>query len=741
MHGRISSKLQENRLPVSAASGAELDFRQVLGVILHRWKLIIATPLAIMLLAFVAMMALTPRFTATAQILLEPRKQSVFGGDSILPELTLDAGNVDSQVSVVKSINLLRRVVEKHDLTSDPEFGRKDTPGWLAVIKDMVFTTGEKPSLRTGEANEIPLTTLETINRLQDALRVNRIALTYVISISVTSESPAKATRLANTIADAYVVDRLDARYDAAKRASIWLTERIETLRAQVRLSEGAVAKFRQEHNLTTSSDGKVAVTEQQLTELNAKLVAARSETAEKRAKFEQAQRIKDSSGNLQAISDVVRSTVISDLRKLEAEVARKMADLASRYSDAHPTVVNARAERRDIERSIAAEVSRIIGNVKNDYDVALAREASLQLSINALTGSDGGDGSIGVRLRELERVNVANKTLFENFLSRAKITHEQTAFEEREARIISPATRPQFASFPRKSLTLALAAVFGIALGIGSAVALHVLSSGFTSPKEAEAILGWPVLASISLLSNSARKVDGKVLNPPNYQLKKPLSRYSEQIRAVRVGLQMADGDNPAKVILVTSSTPKEGKSTLAIGLALLAARAGQRALLIDCDLRHASSSTYFNTQPKLGLVDFLTGATTLEEALFAAGPITVLPAGSTSQNPADLLGSVRMKQMVVHLRETFDYVVIDSPPVAPVVDTKIIQHLADKIVYVVRWQTTPRELVSQCIDQLAPDRRLAGIAFNLVNESKAPRFGPHAHYSGSCYDGYYQH
>jgi polysaccharide biosynthesis transport protein len=740
MHGRIPSKQQDNGLPDSAASGAELDLRRVLGFMLHRWKLIVATPLAVMLFAFVAMMALTPRFTATVQILLEPKKQSVFGHDSILPELTLDPGNVDSQVSVVKSINLLRRVVEKHHLTSDPEFGRKDTPGLLAVIRGMVFTPGIKPSLRLGEADDVPLPTLETINRLQDALRVSRVALTYVISISVTSDDPGKTMRLANAIADAYVVDRLDARYDAAKRASMWLTERIETLRAHVRRSEEAVARFRHEHNLTTSIDGEVAVTEQQLTELNAKLVAARSETAEKRAKYEQAHRIKGSSGNLQAISDVVRSTVISDLRKLEAEVARKMADLASRYSDAHPTVVNARAERRDVERSIAAEVSRIIANVKNDYDVALAREASLQQSINALTGSDGGDGSIGVRLRELERVNVANKTLFENFLSRAKITHEQTAFEEREARIISPATKPQFASFPRKSLTLALAAVFGIALGICSAVALQVLSSGFLYPREVETILGRPVLTSISFLSDSARKVDGKVLNLPNYLLKKPLSRYSEQIRAVRVGVQMADVDNPAKVILVTSSAPKEGKSTLAIGLALLAARAGQRALLIDCDLRHPSISGYFNAQRGSGLVDFLTGATTLDEALFAAGPITVLPAGSISQNPADLLGSARMKQMVAHLREAYDYVVIDSPPVAPVVDTKIIQHLADKIVYIVRWQTTPREMVSQCIDQLAPGRRLAGIAFNLVNESKTPRIGPHGYYAGSRYGQYYQ-
>jgi exopolysaccharide transport family protein len=738
MHGRIPLSAQGDETPVVSTADDAIDLRQILNFLQRRWKLIATTALLVTALAFVVTIALTPRYTATAQVLLEPKKDGIFGADSILPELNLDSGNVDSQISVIQSISLLRRVVEKYKLTQDPEFGL-EKPGLLAVIKGMIFPAQPTPEPAAG-ADQVPPAVLVAIESFGKALAVNRVARTYVISIAVTSEDPVKAMTLANAVADAYVVDRLDARYEAAKRASAWLTERMEGLRDQVRQSEEAVAKFRKENNLTTTSEGKIAVSEQQLAELNAKLVAARSDTAEKRAKFEQAQQVKEGGGNLQAIPDVVRSVVISDLRKQEAEVTRKEADLIARYSEAHPQLVNARAERRDIERNIAAEVGRIIANLKNDYDVALAREQSLQTSLNALTGQDGGDGSIGVKLRELERVNAANKTLFENFLGRAKITQEQSAFEEREARIISPAVQPKDPSFPKKALILALALVLGTGLGFGGAVALDMLNSGFSAPKEVEATLGRPVLSAIPLLADSERKVEGKVVDPVNFLLKKPLSRYAEQVRALRVGVQMADVDDPAKVVLITSSVPKEGKSTLASSLAFSAAKAGQRVLLIDGDLRHPSTSKYFGLEGRPGLVDFLTGATALEAALVAAGPIVILPAGSVSQNPADLLGSARMKQMVAQLRAAYDYVLIDSPPVAPVIDAKVLQQLADKVIYVVRWQATPREMVTQCLEQLAPERRLAGIAFNLVNERKTPRYGPYSYYSTDHYRGYYE-
>lgn len=161
---------------------------------------------------------------------------------------------------------------------------------------------------------------------------------------------------------------------------------------------------------------------------------------------------------------------------------------------------------------------------------------------------------------------------------------------------------------------------------------------------------------------------------------------------------------------------------------------------MLIDGDLRHPSLSEYFGLKGQPGLVDVLTGAVPLDSATVTAGPIAILPTGSPSQNPADLLGSARMRQALAHLREAYDYVLIDSPPVAPIVDARVMSALVDKIVYVVRWHRTPREIVAQCLDQLTPDRKLAGLVFSLVNESKASRYGAYAYYSNKAYRGYYQ-
>lgn len=740
MYGRAQQNATDDDEIIATANESAFDLSKILSFVTRRWKFIVSTAVLVAMLALVVVLSLTPRYTATTEVLLEAKKEGFFGRDTIAPELNLDTGSIDSQVAVILSIGLLRRVVEQFNLTADTEFGAKKNSGLLASIRGLFVQPEAGRSDRDAATDQIPPDLLRTIIALRGALRVFRVGRTYVIEISVTSEDPEKAMRLTNGIADAYVVDRLEARYDAARRASTWLAERLEGLREQVRASEEAVAKFRQENNLTVSSEGTVAITEQQLSELSAKLITARSETAEKRAKYEQAQIVQDSGGNLQAIPDVVRSTVISDLRKQEAEVTRRVADLAARYSDAHPTVVNARAERRDIERNISAEVARIITNLRNDFNVALAREQSLQSSMNALTGQGGRDGTLGIRLRELERTATANRTLFEGFLSRAKIAQEQTAFEQREARVISPASRPISPSFPRKSLILVAALLAGAGLGLCGAIALELLNSGFSTSTEVENVLGRPILSSIPLLPDSERRFDGKVVTPSSYLVRKPLSRYAEQIRSVRVGVQMADVDNPAKVVLVTSSAPKEGKSTIASCLALSAAKAGQRVLLIDGDLRRPALSKQFGLDAHAGLVDYLTGATSLGSALVAAESLIVLPSGSRSQNPADLLGSDRMKQMVAELRSNFDYIVIDSPPICPVVDAKIVQYLADKVIYVVRWNATPREVVIDGLKKLGAERRLAGIAFNLVDEKKAARYGTRLYDGASQYKSYYQ-
>jgi capsular exopolysaccharide synthesis family protein len=205
-------------------------------------------------------------------------------------------------------------------------------------------------------------------------------------------------------------------------------------------------------------------------------------------------------------------------------------------------------------------------------------------------------------------------------------------------------------------------------------------------------------------------------------------------------MGVQMADVDDPAKVVLITSSVPQETKSTVAVSLAYSALKAGLRTVIIDGDLRHPSVSKFFGLEKSPGLVDLLTGTVGAEHTIVNQDGITIIPAGSKSQNPPDLLGSARMKGLVEKLRESYDYVVIDTPPVGPVIDAKAAMPLADKVIFMVLWQSTPREMVVQSIDGLGAGRKLAGIALGAVDETKVSRYGPYSYYSSHYYKNYYQ-
>ncbi|MDF2809078.1 MAG: hypothetical protein K0S56_109 [Microvirga sp.] len=738
MHGRIP--ISEIREGVES-----FDFNIIVDFLWRRWKLIAVIAGTVIAFTMLILFTLTPRYTSSTQILLDLRSQRVSGIDELLPAFTMDMTAVDSQISIIESSSLLRRVVEKEQLVDDPEFGASARGGnWLSSLMGFISSLLKREPTAAPQADAsadaIPPDVLASIGRLSAAVEVKRLDRTKVLQIDVTSESPQKAARLANAIADAFIVDQLEARFDNARRAANWLGDRLTELREDLRRSEEAVEDFRSKNNLVMTNTG--TVNEQQLSEINGKLVGARAEAAEAKAKLDQATRIIGEKGNIQAIPDVLRSSVISNLRTQQAEVVRREADLVSRYGDRHPGVVNVRAERREIERQITNEVDRIVGNLKNAYDVTQSRVDSLTQSVAILTGQAGSDNTIGVQLRELERVASANKTLYESFLSQSKLAAEQTSFEVRDARIISVATPPGRPSFPKKPFFLAVATVLGGLLGLGVAGLLELLNSGFNSPRRVEDTLGLPVLTSVERIDPSElAALDGKATTLARYLDAKPLSKFSESIRSLKTGIQMSDVDNPPKIVQLTSSLPREGKTSMAISLAISAAMSGKRVILVDCDLRRPSASQIFGLTDVPGVVELLANNVSPEGILHRdkASGLYVLPAGGKTQNPPDLLSSARMEQLFAHLRESFDLVIVDTPPIGPVVDAVIVSQIVDKTVFVVAWNSTTREVAQQAVRQISLDRKIAGVILNKVDERYTPKYGKYSYYSSAYYKGYY--
>lgn len=738
---------------VSEAGG--FDIHEALNFVWRKWKFIAGVLALAVLLGALYLSRQTPLYTANAQLLLEPNRSKLANAaDSQQVDAPLDMETVESQIAIIKSTALLQRVVVKEKLVNDPVFGSApaaSSSGGLSSIKSFFgaadkSATDPKPPVVQADAGPDALSpeVNDSVERLKGAVGVSRAGQAFVLNVGVTALSPDQAARLANAVADAYVVDKLDARFDSAKRASAWLSDRLVELRQQLHDSEEAVARFRTENNLVQAAPGST-LNQEQLGQLNGRLVAARSETAEKKARLELLQRIQAGGGNVASIPDVMNSGAIADLRKQENDISRQEADLLTRYSDRHPAVVNLRAQLSDIHRAMSAEIARLTNNIKNEYELAKARQDAVEKTLREVTGQTDVDDAKAITLRELERTAAVNKSLFEDFLQRSRVTQEQSTFEARDARVISPAQPPGAPSSPNSRRVMMTAALLGLMAGVGGAYLLEMLNAGFTTPRQVEDLLDLPLLASVSRIESKEAGADGEALSIPQYPLVKPLSRFSESIRSLRSAIQMSDVDHPPKVIQFTSSIPGEGKSTIAMTVASSAAQSGQRVLLIDCDLRHPAASRHFKAEKALGLVDYLVGGAELPKIIGFDETLRLwmLPAGGKTQNPPDLLGSEKMKAMIEILRAKFDLIVVDSPPIGPVIDPLIVSHLVDKVVFVIRWAATAREMAAHSIDRLSGHRKVAGVVFNHVIDAQAQKYGKFAYsyrYGGNYYKKYYQ-
>ena len=374
----------------------------------------------------------TPLYTASTQVLLEQREKP--------PGLEVSDGRVDNysymenQLAILRSDSLLRRVVIKERLAISRPDAKE--PQSADVSKEMSTSAEEQP-IRNA------------INSLRGGLAISRSGDAQVLNISITWNDPVRAAQLANAVADAYVVDQLDARLEAAKRASGWLSDRLVELRQQLSDSEDALAKFRKEHGLTRSGP-TVALNDQQLADLNSKLIAARTDAAEGKARVDFLADLAAGKKTLNSLPDALsKSGMLDALRAKLADASQREADLLARYNSRHPAVVNVEAEKRDIGRSISAESQRVAETVKSDYALAKARLDAMERSMREATGQGELDNDDAVKLRELERTAAVNKTLFEDFLQKAKITNEQSTFRARDVRVIMPA-QPGGQTFPK---------------------------------------------------------------------------------------------------------------------------------------------------------------------------------------------------------------------------------------------------------------------------------------------------
>ena len=719
--------------PPAAESNDSWQLRDKIAFIWRHWILVLCMAALGLLGGFVFLSTVTPLFTASTQILLDPQSdRAPVQGPNATVITAIDPAALDNQIAVIRSDGLLARVVQRKNLAP-----RVDVPA--AAASEAGEPQRAPDPAAVAKANEASKD--GAVARLRKALEVKRSGVGYIISVSITDPSAEKSAELANAVADTFILSKLDSRFDSAKRASGWLSDRLAELKEQLRLSEEAVSQFRIEHNLVTGVS-KVTLTEQQLSDLNTKLIEARADTNAKKARVEFLEKAL-TGGSYAGLPTIFQSSAMLALQQRLTDVSQKEADLLARYTARYPATINVQAEKRDIERAIDVEAKRQIATIKTEYALAQAREQQTEEALKEATGQTGSDDKISIELRQLERTAAVNKVLFEEFLQKARIADNTSTFEVRDAIVLTSAKVPNLPEFPKRTNTLASALLIGLGIGLVCAFAVDKLNAGFMTPRQVEEQLQLPLLASVKRLGAAERTVDGKRLSLPVYVYQRPLSGFAEAIRSLRTAIKMTDVDHPPKIILVTSTRPGEGKTTTAICLAVSAAQAGLKALIIDADFRHNSCSKFFGKQKAKGLVDILGEDTDLREAITRdeGTGVMVLPAGSATQNPPDLLGSEKMKVLIETFRSTFDLVIVDSPPVGPVIDPQVISLICDKVLFVVQWATTAREVVQSSLEKFPDPRKIGGVVLTMVNEQRAQKYGSYGsgYYYGRKYYGKY--
>lgn len=720
----------------------EPNLRAALGLLWRRKGLLLATVLLTTLGASLLALQLTPRYTAAAEILIAPRTAKVVDIEDVLEALRPDRTTVQTEVEVLRSRTLAETVADRLGLVRVPEFNRRLRPPslrepgrWLSSLLDATGPVTPEEAERMARD--------ETVDALIDALTVEAVKISRVVSVAVTSEDPELAAAIANTLADTYLDEQLLAKSRATRQASVWLNERVAALREQVEASNQAVEDHRQAHGLTQAKD--TILVEEQISDVNTRLIAAQAETAGADASLRQARELMASEGGIYGAADVLASPLIQNLRLQEAQIAGDAAQMTAEYGPRHPKMINIAAELSDIRAKIGSEVERIVHGLENAVNVARTRERTLEGSLEALKAEASRLTSAQVRLRVLEREAEANQGLFDVFLARWKETGQQEELQNPDGRIISRAIVPVTPSWPNLMATVLIGFLSSLVLGLVLVYLVEQLfDRGFRHPDQLEELLGVGTLTSIPMQKDDQSLAD--------HVLDKPTSALAESLRMLHTGLLLADVDGtPCVTVLVTSSVAGEGKTFIATSLARQLASVGHKVLLVDADLRHGRVAERLGMDAGDGLANVLTQRTmTVEEAIRRdeRSGLDVLPAGRTELSAANIIRSRHMADLIGSLRSRYELIVIDSPPLLLVSDARTLARLADRTVFVVRWADTARGIAAAGLKTLAEgEARIAGAVLSMVEPRKNAGYyypygygyGPGAYGSSKKYRAYY--
>ena len=719
-----------------------IDLRALLSTLWRgRWIIAVSTLIAAVM-GFLLSSQYEPRYTARTKVMFDISETNVVDvGQAVV---RIDE-TLENQVEVLQSTVLIERVVEKLDLQNHPEFNpslREVEQTTLDRLRDAISVPsglGEllrnvgilpPPPPPPDAAETEAWLRLSVINRVRQSLSLYPIPYTNVIEIAVTAGDRRLAARVANTVASEYIVDQLDAKLEATREATAWLSDRVEELRLRVETAEQDVEAARAE--LSREMGQGFEITQAQLEALNATLSAAQAAETNARSVYGRLAEAIQTDADLGSVNEFRASALIERYRQEEVELLSQQAAIAAQVPEGHPARVRVDGQLAEVRTALRQEAERIVAAARLDAEGAEARVATLEAELRNLESRALLQSQEAVRIRQLEREAEASRVVYENFLGRLKETSEQEALQTADARVLSPAEIPLSANTDRSSRTQLLSVLLGLTAGVGIVFLLDKLNNTFRSPAQLEQMTGEYVLGVLPVLGRRLHRKE--VIG---YFRDNPKSALAEAVRSLRTSILFSDVDNPPKTIMFTSSVPKEGKSTTSMLVALTSRQMGKSAIIVDCDLRLPSiAQLYSDDIGEHGLLSAIEGSVPIEEAIYR-DPTTGLDVLMTtpgeprsSVNAADILSSKRFEDIIEFLKSRYDLVILDTPPTLVVADARILASHVDAVVYVVHWDRTPRAAVQEGLRDLRSVKApIIGVAFTMLNERRAARHS---------YDGY---
>lgn len=728
----------------SASDG--ISIRQIFAVIWRRKWLILAMVLGLTTLAGAILWNIAPRYTGESQLMIENRARNIAKPDSAAPSVSADAETIAGEIQILRSPELAREVIRELNLDRDPEFSdiaANDSEDLDDVALSDSTTKTEEGGSKLFSQEEKSLDNMvdstgfsekqyraevrwtQIIDKFLKHLDVQQQKDSRVVTIKFASKNPMTASRVTNAVVSLYIKRQLDSKFESTKMASSWLNQQVLSAQKQVKASEDAVESYRKGSGLLNGKDGTLI--QQQISEVNSQLIVAKADRSLASARMRQAESLLNSHGDIESASEVLQSSLIQGLRTQESELQRKIAELSTDYGPKHPKLLNYIAELNSLQDKIEIEIRKIVNGLSNELQITDSRIATLQDNMEDLKGQLAKDNTDKVQLDALNRDAEANRMLLNTFVTRFKeiSAQENMEVQQADATVISRAGALSEPTFPKKKPILALAVVASSILGIMLAFLMEYLIPGYRSGEQIERLTGLPSLGFVPLLKG-AGKVSGMSLD--NYILQYPRSALAHSINALRWNIDISGKGRAPKTILITSTQPKEGKTTAAACLARMYAMAGKRVLLVDGDSYRPGIVKVFQLSDAPGLSDVLLAEQSLEDVIWTekATGLDVLRSGKQVPDLTSIFASAQFDVFLRSLDGAYDAVIIDSPPIAAGAEALILSQKVDTTIFVVRWSVTKQEAVNWGIKKLTQaNGNVAGVLLSMVDAQQYSSYG----------------